>query len=44
MESSIVTVRLLGREMLANARAKGPGGAQAKLLKDIKDEPWATAA
>ena len=40
METSIVRVRLLGREWLANARKKSSGGAQAKLLKDVKEEPW----
>ena len=44
METSILTVRLLGREWLANARVKGSGGAQAKLLEDVKDEPWSTCA
>ncbi len=38
--STIRSVQCHGREWLANSREKGAGGAQGKLLEEIKPEPW----
>ena len=38
--SNVKTVKCYGRDWLANPRKHGAGGAQEKLLEDLKPEPW----
>ena len=34
------SVRKYNRDWLVNSKTKGSGGAQAKLLEELKPEPW----
>ena len=38
--ATIRSVRIYGQVWLANPRKHGAGGAQEKLLEDLKPEPW----